>query len=194
MNVNESAWNDKTIHFPSIALAIKAAELQGINAGRIFLRKVQESFFLKKRNISNVAVLTQCAFDSKLDISEFKKDLYSVSAKKAFQSDLIITKELDLIDKPTIVFFNQNIEEEGIKISGLNSYDIYVYILKKMLQRNPMPSKNPSLEDFIAHFEIVAHSEISIVYDWTNAETDKAMKKLQLNCQLSVGKHEYPLR
>jgi len=166
--------------FPCISLAIKAAELQGTNAGKTFLRKVQENYFLKKHNVFDLKVLIHCAEDSKLDIQEFKNDLSSISAKNAFHSDLNVTNEMDVMDTPTIVFFNEQIEEQGIKISGLNSYETYVLILKKMLQKDPIPSQKPPLEDFLTFHGVAAHREISIVYDWTAAETERVMKKLQL--------------
>ena len=166
--------------FPSVALAIKAAELQGNSAGRIFLRKIQENYFLKKENIYDTEILLRCAKESNLDILEFKKDLFSVPAKKAFQGDIKITKEMKVKETPTIVFFNQVIEDEGVKISGLNSYDIYVHILKEMLQRDPLPAEKPPLEDFLEYYGVASIKEISFVYDWTDAETTKAMIKLQL--------------
>lgn len=172
--------DESVTFFPSVALAIKAAELQGNNAGRIFLRKVQESFFLKMKNIYDINVLTDCAIEAKLDIVEFKKDLYSISAKKAFQSDIKITKEMKVMDTPTIVFFNQVAEDDGVKINGLNHYEVYVLILKEMLQRDPIPAEKPSLEDFISFYEFVSNREISLIFDFTHAEAERAMKKLQL--------------
>src|SRR5690625_5709640 len=86
---------------------------------------------------------------------------------------------MDVKDTPTIVFFNEQIEEQGIKISGLNSYETYVLILKKMLQKDPIPSQKPPLEDFLTFHGVAAHREISIVYDWTTAETESVMKKLR---------------
>src|SRR5699024_6899867 len=72
------------------------------------------------------------------------------------------------------------IDEQGIKISGLYPYDIYVLVLKEILQKNPIPSEKPPLEDFMAFYEVVGNKEISVVYDWSPAKTDREMKKLQL--------------
>src|SRR5690625_6002910 len=81
---------------------------------------------------------------------------------------------------PTIVFFNQLIDEQGIKISGLYPYDIYVLVLKEILQKDPIPSEKPPLEALMAFYEVVGTKEISAVYDWWRAKTDREMKKLQL--------------
>ncbi|MGY0694250.1 ClpXP adapter SpxH family protein [Virgibacillus sp. FSP13] len=174
-------WMENPISSPWVAsLAIKAAELQGKKAGRLFLRKVQENLFLLKQNISDEEVLLDCAKQAHLDLDEFKNDLYSTSAKKAFQGDLKLTKEMEVDYIPTIVFFNQVIEQQGIKISGLYPYDIYVRVLKQMLQKDPRPAEKPPLEDFLADFDVVGNKEVAVVYDWTIEKADKEMKKLQL--------------
>ena len=54
-----------------------------------------------------------------LDVTEFLSDIHSNSAAKAFQCDLKITSEMEVSEIPTLVFFNENIEEEGIKITGI---------------------------------------------------------------------------
>ncbi|WP_373895700.1 ClpXP adapter SpxH family protein [Virgibacillus natechei] len=181
MSCDGDLWIENPVSFPWVAsLAIKAAELQGKKRGRIFLRRVQENLFLKKQNISEEDVLIQCAKEAKLDISEFQEDLYSESAKKALQLDLKLTREMEVDYIPTIVFFNESIEQEGIKISGLYPYDIYVLVLAEMLQKEPIPSEKPPLEDFLSFYGVVGNKEISVVYDWTHAKTEKEMKKLQL--------------
>src|SRR5699024_5634085 len=172
--------SDNRLLFPSVSLAIKAAELQGKNAGRNFLRKVQENFFLKEENIADITVLMNCAEAAKLDMTEFKNDLYSVSAQKAFQCDLKITHEMDVHDTPTMVIFSQFVEDQGVKVIGLKPYDIYVLILKKMLQKDPLPSQKPPIEDFLAYYQIVDNKELAIVYDMTRGEIERKMKKLQL--------------
>ncbi|MFC2949915.1 ClpXP adapter SpxH family protein [Virgibacillus sediminis] len=174
-------WIENPVSYPWIAsLAIKAAELQGKKAGRIFLRKLQENVFLKKKDISDELVLIQCAKEARLDVSEFRDDLHSQSAKKAFQCDVTLTREMDVDYIPTIVFFNQLVEEEGIKISGLYPYDIYVRVLSEILQKSPIPSEKPPLEDFMSFYGTVGDKEISVVYDWSEAKTEREMKKLQL--------------
>ncbi|PAV29182.1 dithiol-disulfide isomerase [Virgibacillus profundi] len=181
MSCDGDLWVENPVSLPWLAsLAIKAAELQGKKAGRVFLRKVQENVFLNKQNISDEQVLIDCATEANLDIVEFKSDLYSDSAKKAFQCDLKLTHEMEVDYIPTIVFFNQLVEEQGIKISGLYPYEIYVHILQEILQKSPIPSEKPPLEDFLAFYKVVGGKEVSVVYDWTMAKTEKEMKKLQL--------------
>ncbi|MRH43394.1 DsbA family protein [Aquibacillus halophilus] len=181
MSCDGDLWIDNPISFPWIAsLAIKAAELQGKKAGRRFLRKIQEYLFLSKKDISKEEILFECAVDAKLDLDEFKNDLYSNSAKKALQCDLKLTKEMDVEYIPAMVFFNESEEEEGLKLSGLYPYDIYVKVLKQMLQKELAPANKPPIEDFLSHYDFVGTKEVSVVYEWSLEKTEKEMKKLRL--------------
>ncbi|WP_047985906.1 ClpXP adapter SpxH family protein [Ornithinibacillus californiensis] len=181
MSCDGDLWLENPIHSPKKAyLAIKAAEFQGIRYGKVFLRKVQESLFLKKLDISDEAVLLNCAKAAKLDLQEFRRDLYSVTAKKALQSDYRLNHEMDIDYMPTMVFFHRNIEEQGIKISGLYPYEIYVRVLSEMLDHLPIPSQHPSLEEFVKGYGVVATKEVSVVYNWSVEKAEREMKKLQL--------------
>ncbi|KAB8139203.1 DsbA family protein [Gracilibacillus oryzae] len=174
-------WLENPIHFPKItSIAVKAAELQGKKAGKRFLRKIQELAFLEKKDISSERILLECARQLNLDIEEFKSDLYSHSAAKALQCDLKITKEMEVEYVPTMVFFNESDEEAGIKISGIYPYDIYVKVLKQMLQKEPLPARKPDLVDFLSQYEFVATKEVAVVYDWSLEKAEKELKKLQL--------------
>ncbi|WP_044748669.1 ClpXP adapter SpxH family protein [Bacillus alveayuensis] len=162
------------------SIAIKAAELQGRRAGIRFLRKLQEILFLEKQDISHPSILIECAKSVQLDVEEFMKDLYSNSAAKAFQCDLKITSEMDVHELPSLVLFNENIEEEGIKISGCYSYEIYVELIHEMLGFSPQPAPPPPLESFLSYFNFVATKEIAVVYNMPQNEVEREMKKLQL--------------
>ncbi|WP_305792001.1 ClpXP adapter SpxH family protein [Halobacillus sp. Marseille-Q1614] len=174
-------WIENPVSSPLVtALAVKAAELQGKKAGMRFLRKIQEYVFLEKQDISNEEVLISCAEKSRLDVSEFKKDLHSESAQKALQCDIKLTREMDVDSAPSIVLFNESEEDAGLKITGSYSYDVYVKVLKEMLQKDPKPAKKPSLEDFLNHYKFVANKEVAVVYDWTEQQARREMGKLVL--------------
>lgn len=181
MSCNGSFGMDTPVSSPFLAsVAIKAAELQGRRSGSRFLRKLQEILFIEKQNFSDLSVLTDCAEEAGLDKAEFLNDIHSSSAAKAFQCDLKIAAEMEVEETPTLVFFNENIDEEGIKITGLYSYDIYVQIIEEMLDEIPEPQAPPSLEDFLRQFRFTATKEISTVYNWTERKVEQEMKKLLL--------------
>lgn len=174
-------WLEHPIQYPStVSIAIKAAELQGKKAGKKYLRKIQECAFLNKRDISLEDNLIACAEDVKLDVAEFKKDLFSPSAKKALQCDLKLVKEMEVDYMPSLVFFNEAIDDEGLKLSGLYPYEVYVNVLTQLLQKDITPAEKPTVEDFVAYFQFIATKEVAVVYDWTVDQTVKELKKLQL--------------
>lgn len=185
MSCDGTLWLENPIDSPHLAsIALKAAELQGRKAGIRFLRKLQEVLFLEKQNISSIEVLIDCARNLNLDVEEFISDLHSESAAKAFQCDLKITSEMDVQEIPTLVFFNENAEDEGIKIAGSYPYEIYVQILEEMLSEQPIRNAPPSLETFMKFFKFVASKEIAVVYNLSISQVEREMKKLLLKQQV----------
>lgn len=181
MSCDGSLWLENPIAAPfSASIAIKAAELQGKRLGIRFLRKLQEVLFLEKQDISDEEVLIHCAAEVGLDIKEFIKDIHSDASAKSFQCDLKITSEMEVHEIPTLVFFNENIEEEGLKISGQYPYEVYAQIIGEMLGFSPEPCELPTLEEFLAFFKFVATKEISVVYNISENEAEREMKKLLL--------------
>jgi predicted DsbA family dithiol-disulfide isomerase len=173
--------SESSISAPFAAsLAVKAAELQGRKAGIKYLRKLQEVLFLETRNISEEKVLLEIAKEVGLDEDEFVRDLHSPSAAKALQCDLKISAEMEVQENPTLTFFNQNVDEEGLKISGIYSYEMYVGILSEMIGDLPKKSVAPPLEIFLSYYRFVATAEIAAVYNMTHEDAEREMKKYML--------------
>jgi predicted DsbA family dithiol-disulfide isomerase len=170
--------NDDMPHLASIS--IKAAELQGKGAGARYIRRLQELFFLENADITDVNVIQLCAKRTGLDLDEFVNDIYSVSAANAYQCDLKISSEMEVTEMPALVFFNENIEDEGLKVTGLYSYDIYVQIFSEMLNDYPKPSEIPPLELFLAKNPNMATHDLALIYDQSAEQIERQMKKLQL--------------
>ncbi len=192
MSCDGDIWLENPICTPYTAsISIKAAELQGRKVGLKFLRKLQELLFLQKQNISSESVLIECAESVGLDVDELIKDLHSESAARAFQCDLKITSDMDVDQIPTLVFFNENIEEEGMKVTGYYPYDVYVRIIHELLQENPDPEPPPPLEKFLEYFKFVATKEISVVYNMPVNEVEKEMKKLLLKQKIEIVPVKY---
>jgi predicted DsbA family dithiol-disulfide isomerase len=192
MSCDGSLWLENPIDSPYIAsIAIKAAELQGRRAGIRFLRNLQELLFLNKQNISTIEVLKMTAENVGLDVEEFMADIHSESAAKAFQCDLKITAEMEVDEIPTLVFFNENAEDEGIKITGYYPYEVYVQIIEEILQEKPVKNPAPTLENFLKHFKLVASKEISVVYNLSAQQVEREMKKLLLKQKVEAVPVKY---
>ncbi|WP_096435721.1 ClpXP adapter SpxH family protein [Alteribacter populi] len=182
MPCDGDVWYEHSISMPYVAsLAIKAAELQGGAAGMKYLRRLRESLFLHKQNIANEEVLIDCATSIKgLDLCEFQHDLHSESAAKALRGDANTTKEMDVHTLPTLVFFNDNVDEPGLKVPGLYDYSVYVDILTEMLGYEPEKCPPMSIERFLSFYTLVASKEIAVVFNMTCEEVDRKMKTLQI--------------
>ncbi|MCM2675052.1 DsbA family protein [Shouchella plakortidis] len=173
------------------SLAIKAAELQGPQAGTRFLRKLREYLFLEKLNITDEKVLLNCAKDAGLDVESFEFDLHSPSSAKALQCDAKTTKEMDVETVPTFVFFNDNVEEEGMKVSGQYPYHVYVQILESMLGFKPERAESVDLEGFLKQHSFVATVECAAVLDISEEEAIKRLKILRLQQKVEAVPYKY---
>ncbi|MBB6448481.1 putative DsbA family dithiol-disulfide isomerase [Geomicrobium halophilum] len=174
-------WHENPLsHSEAPAIAVKAAEMQGRQYGILYLRRLREALFLKKENISNEEILLSCAKRTQLDLEEFRKDLNSDLARKALESDVNTTHEMDAEAVPTMIFFNDRIEDAGLKVSGLHSYDVYEDILAKMLGDYPQARKKMDIDEFVRTYQFVATQEVAEVYDLSMKEANARLKALQL--------------
>lgn len=181
MSCDGDLWFENPIPSPYIAsLAVKAAEFQGRKAAARFLRKIREFVFLEKKNISEKQVLLECAKLAELDVQEFENDLHSKRALKAYQCDLKISSEMEINEYPSLIFFSENVEEAGIKVSGIVPFDVCVDIMREILNHEPVQAKLPTLEEFLQKYRFVATKEIEVVYDLPAECVEKEMKKLVL--------------
>ena len=164
--------------FPSIA--IKAAEFQGKRAGFRFLTKLFEYSFLKSRNVKSFSVLVEIAETLKLDKHEFINDFFSRNVLQSLQVDLHLAKEMEVVKSPTFVFFNENIEDEGLMVDGSYHYEIYEQILEELTGSSIIRERAPSLDDLFTRFELLATSEIAAIYGVPEKESERELKKLLL--------------
>lgn len=162
------------------ALGIKAAALQGNKSGRDFLRNVQEAIFLYNKIESLDDILMHAAEKANIDMNEFKNDLESIAAKKAYESDIQFKHEMDINQYPTILFFSQYIEDYSVKVSGFQSYETYTFVLKKMLHRETIEITKPTIEACLHKYRRVQTEEIAFIFDLTFKEAEKRLKQLQL--------------
>ena len=166
------------------SVAIKAAELQGKRAGMRFLHKLQEHLFLDTKNVATYSSLVAIAEQAQLDVEEFKSDIQSKEATRAFQCDLHISREMEVTEAPSIVFFNERIEDEGLKVCGIYSYEVYEKILAEMLDAQLFRQEPPSLDELFIRFNTLSTKEVATIYGVTNYAAERELKKRTLLQQI----------
>ena len=162
------------------SIAIKAAELQGKRAGFRYLNKVQEIAALKTRNIHSHATLLEIAKYVNLDMNEFTTDFGSKEAARAFQCDLYLTREMGVEEIPSIVFFNERIEDEGLKVSGSYNYEVYEHILMELLDEQLIRQPIPALDDLFDRFNTLTTAEVAEIYSINEVTAERELKKRML--------------
>lgn len=178
--------------FPS--LAIKAAEFQGKRAGFRFLSKLLDYTFSQSKNISSFDVLLEVAEDLHLDVDEFVRDFKSQNALRNLQIDLFLASEMGVSQAPTFVFFNENIEDAGLKIDGLYDYEVYVQVLSELIPNEIFAEQPPAIELLLNRFEAMTTEEIATIYNRSLSDTERELKKkvlLQKIERLTVDQATY---
>ncbi|AQQ53906.1 DsbA family protein [Planococcus lenghuensis] len=172
------------------SVAIKAAELQGRRAGSRFFHSLQEHLFLKTKDVASYSILLDIAEEATLDLDEFQQDFHSAQAAKAFQCDMQITREMEVDVVPSIVFFNENIEDEGVKVAGLYTYDIYEAVLKEMLGKvEPKRQDPPPMDELFKKYQTLATREIASIYNIPEQLAERELKKHLLQQKLTCIDH-----
>lgn len=178
-----------TSDLDNIALSYKAAELQGRLRAERFIHLVQNEI-IPKRDIITEAMVNNCIKNAGLDYEVFKEDLHNSKLRDSLQVDLHIAREMDIEEAPTLVFFNEDVHEEGLKVEGLYPYHIYTYIINELIGTSIEKELPPTLEQYIQQQQLVTMEELLTIYEWPEKLMNKELKKLAL--QQKVEKLKTP--
>ncbi|MGQ0421410.1 diadenylate cyclase domain-containing protein, partial [Bacillus sp. HC-Mk] len=73
----------------------------------------------------------------------------------------MLTNEMHITEIPSLVFFHANSDEEGIKIAGNYSYDVYVQLLKELVKCEIEPEPLPPLEVLLEATQFISSKEVA---------------------------------
>ncbi|MBO1199352.1 protease adaptor protein YjbH [Staphylococcus simiae] len=178
-----------TSDFDNIALAYKAAELQGRLKAERFIHLMQNEI-IPKRDIITENMICDCIKNAGIDINVFNEDLQKSKLTESLKIDLHIAREMEIEQAPSLVFFSEDVHEEGLKVEGLYPYHIYTYIINELMG-SPIEKKlPPKLETYIQQQQLVTMEELLTIYEWPEKLLNKELKKLVL--QQKIEKLKYP--
>ena len=112
--------------YPS-CIAVKAAELQSLEAGDLYLVRVREALMAQGRNVARRQVLLDAAAELAGDLpgafslARFELDLEGAAALEAFRSDLNATRDAGVERFPTLVLRTPS--GQVLRIVGYRPYD-----------------------------------------------------------------------
>lgn len=192
MCCDSDVWLENPPSPYSVSLAIKAAEFQGQTVGNRFLRRIREQIFLEKKGLNHFEELLDVARLARLDLDEFTNDFHSCRSIKALQGDRRLANEMAITELPSLIFSNPCQDSEAIKVNGHYDYDVYVQILEDLLGEKPIAAALPSLSDYFSKQIYLTTKEVAVVYDWSEDEALKELRKLQLQqiiepCEIKSG-------
>lgn len=125
-------------------------------------------------------MVNNCISNAGLDYEVFKEDLHSSYLKESLQVDLHIAREMEIEEAPSLVFFNEDVHEEGLKVEGLYPYHIYTYIINELIGTPIEKKLPPTLEGYIQQQQLVTKEELLTIYEWPEKLMNKELKKLAM--------------
>jgi predicted DsbA family dithiol-disulfide isomerase len=127
VEIDERIWvEDPPASSYPACLAVKAAELQGAEAGARYLVRAREAVMRERRNIARPEVLLELAEELAavrslgFEAERFRSDFASEAAQEAFRDDLKETRYREIGRFPTLVF--RAPRGSGVLLAGYRPY------------------------------------------------------------------------
>lgn len=179
-----------TSDMDNVALAYKAAELQGQLKARNLLRFVQNRL-TPNRSICTSDVIRESAELARLDVDAFFEDMKNDTVRALLRRDLAVYREMDISDNPSFVFFGGDVHEAGIKIEGVHPYYIFTHIVNGLIDFTIQKRQLPTIFEYIEKFEVVSFAELQEVYGWRPGLLLKELNKMRLQRLISSFETDY---
>lgn len=157
------------------SIAFKAAQMQGNDKAILFLREIREMVFLQKLNIAKWEHLANAAKKVGLDVNKFKTD-FEGPAKKLFEEDLKLGRELGVRGFPTMFFIDEAGNQEFVY--GARPYPFFEMAILKL---NPSATKSEYSKDWEKLFAIyptLTAKEFSELSGKPRAESETFLNEL----------------
>lgn len=157
MPMNGEVWiqDPPQSSYPA-SIAFKAAQMQDEKKAIEFLRKIREGLYVKSINISKWENIEKIAQSVELDTKKLKQD-YENSARKAFDEDLKLAKEMGVRGFPC--FFVTNRSGQSEFVYGAKLYSEFEGALLKVHKEVKKESYSREWKNLFTNFNSMTTKE-----------------------------------
>jgi len=160
-------------------LAAKAADLQGRDAGRRYLRRLREGWAVEGRGIHRRDVQEALAGEAGLDVDAFRRALEDGSAAQAFRADREECQERGITGFPT---FEIRLGDQAARIEGWQPWETFDEALRKLdpsLRPRRVEAGHTVIMDFIRRYGRCATREVAAVLGGTDDDAEILLEDLE---------------
>ena len=160
-------------------IAFKAAQLQGEEMGKRYLRRLREGAAAERLAIQRTQVQIQLAEETGLDRDRFSKDIQTGVAKKAFQQDIEECRRLGVRGFPSFLL---QCSGEEVLLRGYTPYQTFENwfqdLSKGQLKPKSFQSGSPQVFNFISRYGKVAPMEVACLFNMKFEEARKLLSQM----------------
>jgi putative protein-disulfide isomerase len=160
-------------------IAVNAAELQGADVGRRYLRALREAWCIEGRGIHRRGVQTDVARELGIDVDAFSKSLEDGTAKQAFQKDREECERLEVTGFPT---FEIGRGDVSARLNGWQPWEVFEDVLRKVdpdLAAKTLDPTEASVAGILQRFGRCATREVAAVLGVTDDDAEILLEELE---------------
>lgn len=160
-------------------IAVKAAEFQGKEIGKTYLRRLREAAIVEGRRIHARDAQAEVAAESGLDVPRFIRALDDGSAAKAFHLDLDECRRLGIAGFPTFTL------RKGLVISRVEGYQMWEAFDRALQQLDPnlrpqtLEANAESLTHLLRRFGRCASREVAAILSVDDDEAEILLEETE---------------
>ena len=164
MPIDGTIWDKELItsSYPA-SILFKLVQQISDTSSRRFLRSVREDVMVFNRNISKDDVLENILDLNNRNGRKMVADMKTEPAKALLEEDLQLGRQLGATSFPTVILLKEG--SEGLRIPGLQSFEIYEQALLTLAEEDLEPTPLPELKDMFKESRNLFFKEIEVMYD-----------------------------
>ncbi|HLB67614.1 MAG TPA: DsbA family protein [Thermoplasmata archaeon] len=160
-------------------VAVKAAELEGRDPGRRYLRRLREAALVNGRAIHRSAVQLELASEVGVDRDGISRAVADGSADGAFRKDLDECRALGITGFPTTEFHRGDLT---IRIEGWQPWEVFDESLRKLgtdIEPRTVRADRLGVTEVLRRFDRCATREVGAVFGLTDDEAEILLEDLE---------------